>query len=72
MTMAFSRASPLSNFRLNFKEPPVPGCETLPDQSDEYWQCYIRHLSITIYHPVGTCKMGSINDPLAVVDPHLR
>ena len=30
----------------------------------------IRQLSVTMYHPVGTCKMG--NDPLAVVDPKLR
>jgi choline dehydrogenase-like flavoprotein len=31
---------------------------------------FIRNHAETIYHPVGTCKMG--NDPLAVVDDRLR
>ncbi|MGB6653409.1 MAG: GMC oxidoreductase, partial [Xanthobacteraceae bacterium] len=24
------------------------------------------------HHPLGTCKMGTASDPLAVVDPELR
>ncbi len=28
--------------------------------------------SITVHHPLGTCKMGLASDPLAVVDPALR
>ena len=31
----------------------------------------LRKRADTIYHPVGSCKMG-VNDPLAVVDPELK
>ncbi|MBN9231140.1 MAG: choline dehydrogenase [Legionella sp.] len=41
-----------------------PGSEV---QSDAEIKEYIREKSETIYHPVGTCKMGI--DPLAVVCP---
>jgi len=30
---------------------------------------HIRQRGDTIYHPVGTCRMGAAGDPLAVVDP---
>lgn len=39
-------------------------------QTEEQLAEAIRQQVQTIYHPVGTCKMGS--DPLAVVDPQLR
>jgi choline dehydrogenase-like flavoprotein len=41
-----------------------------PDCSDEALIADIRARSDTIYHPVGTCRMGT--DPDAVVDPQLR
>ena len=27
-----------------------------------YWQCYVRHYAITVYHPVGTAAMGTVTD----------
>jgi choline dehydrogenase len=39
-------------------------------QSDEAISSYIRSACETMYHPVGTCKMGT--DSMAVVDPELR
>ena len=41
-------------------------------QSDEQLLDYARQRSTTIYHPSGTCKMGSANDPTAVVDHKLK
>jgi choline dehydrogenase-like flavoprotein len=39
--------------------------------TDEDIRHVLRERVDTVYHPVGTCKMG-VNDPLAVVDPHLK
>lgn len=47
-------------------------CSQHEFRSDNYWECIIRHISTTEYHQCCTCRMGSTNDPLAVVDPQLR
>lgn len=51
---------------------PIPGCAKLQWLSDDFWKCMARHYSQTIYHPVGTNKMGPGSDPEAVVDSRLR
>lgn len=50
----------------------IPGCQHLELLSDEYWACKARHYSMTIFHPVGTAKMGPDTDPMAVVDSRLK
>ena len=40
------------------------------NESDDAWRELILNRLETIYHPVGTCKMG--NDEMAVVDNELR
>jgi 4-pyridoxate dehydrogenase len=40
--------------------------------SDADLDAHIATNSITVHHPLGTCKMGLASDPLAVVDPELR
>lgn len=51
---------------------PMPGCEHLDFESDDYFECAVRHFTFTIYHPTSTCKMGPSWDPTAVVDPRLK
>jgi choline dehydrogenase len=41
-------------------------------QSDEAVDAWIRSVAETIYHPVGTCRMGADGDSMAVVDAQLR
>jgi choline dehydrogenase len=47
----------------------MPGADVADDAGIDAW---IRAKGETIYHPVGTCRMGRIDDPLAVVDKDCR
>ena len=38
-------------------------------QTDAQIDGFIRAHAESAYHPCGTCKMGAVDDPLAVVDP---
>jgi choline dehydrogenase/4-pyridoxate dehydrogenase len=49
--------------------------ETAPGStknSDEDIDDHIRNTSITVHHPLGTCRMGPESDEMAVVDPELK
>ena len=47
----------------------APGLDVVTDEQIDAW---VRSTAETIYHPVGTCKMGTADDALAVVDAELR
>ena len=70
--LALSETKAFQELGSRFYTKPFPGCEGYTLWTDDYWGCFIRHYSLTIYHPVGTCKMGPSSDPTAVVDPRLR
>ncbi|MEM7300636.1 MAG: GMC family oxidoreductase N-terminal domain-containing protein [Pseudomonadota bacterium] len=61
-----SRAEPLKSM---ITEEYAPGA-SLPDDDYDRVLDWARDNSTTIYHPTGTCKMGS--DPQAVVDARLK
>jgi choline dehydrogenase len=41
-------------------------------QTDDELARLAGDIGTTIFHPVGTARMGRLDDPLAVVDPELR
>jgi choline dehydrogenase len=54
---------------------PYVGHEIQPGsaaQSDAELDDFIREHAESAYHPCGTCKMGAVDDPMAVVDPECR
>lgn len=51
---------------------PIQGCTEYIWGTYEYFACLLIEYTATIYHPVGTCKMGPEWDKDAVVDPKLR
>ena len=63
MTRAILQAPALAKYR--HKE-----LYTKDGMSDAEWESHIRSRADTVYHPVGTCRMGV--DDAAVVDPQLR
>lgn len=47
-------------------------CDHYQFKSDKYWRCYITYFTGTMYHHVGTVKMGVENDAKTCVNPKLR
>nr|CAD7452119.1 unnamed protein product [Timema tahoe] len=50
----------------------LAACRGSEFKTREYWECAVREMTYTTYHPAGTCKMGPSTDPMAVVDPELK
>ncbi|XP_025414038.1 uncharacterized protein LOC112686115 isoform X2 [Sipha flava] len=67
----FVETKALSKFDATFNTKHIPGCKNYNFGSKLYWECYVRHITLTSYHPVGTCKMGDINEQ-SVVDHSLK
>ncbi|XP_060524438.1 glucose dehydrogenase [FAD, quinone]-like [Cylas formicarius] len=72
MAVSIAQTERFKRYAVKMNTIPFPGCEQLTFGSDEYWACSVRHLSTTLGHHVGTCKMGPPTDQYAVVDNELK
>lgn len=71
-TIALSKTKAFRRFGSRLHDIPIPSCAKHGFGTRDYWRCATRHITLTIYHHVGTAKMGPASDPTAVVDPRLR
>lgn len=63
--------APLREFLLRrFIAPDADPADILPDP--KRLEAWIRANATGFFHPVGTCRIGAPDDPLAVVDPSAR
>ncbi|KAK9501339.1 hypothetical protein O3M35_012075 [Rhynocoris fuscipes] len=67
-----SNTKAFAEFNPKLYDKPIPQCAKHGRDSEAYWACHAKYLTVTNYHQCGTCKMGPAGDPTAVVDPKLR
>lgn len=71
--MEMCKTKPMTDAGFAFEEIKYPNCETECEYGTrEYWKCAIKNLATSIFHSVGTNKMGAVDDKTSVVDPTLK
>ncbi|XP_061937759.1 glucose dehydrogenase [FAD, quinone]-like isoform X2 [Apis cerana] len=68
----FLNTETMKKYNMTLYYPNIPGCRHTKPDTDEYWECSLKHLSSTLFHPCGTARMGPANDSSTVVDSRLK
>lgn len=67
-----SKTEPFQRIGTKLHDIPIPTCKQYKFNSDDYWKCALKSLGVTIYHQMGTCKMGPADDATSVVSSELK
>ncbi|XP_055603012.1 glucose dehydrogenase [FAD, quinone]-like [Uranotaenia lowii] len=62
----------LLEFGSKLSEDFAPNCKGFSIETDDFWDCFMKHYIVSAYHIAGTCKMGPDGDASAVVNPELK
>ena len=65
-------SSAFAKYGARFHNKPFPLCRHVEMYTDAYWECFVRAMTTTDHHPVGTCRMGVRGEVDTVVDSRLR
>lgn len=58
----FAETNTMQFIKSTFNPHLPPACKQFEQFSDDFFECLARFYTQTIYHPVGTCKMGPKHD----------
>ncbi|XP_022834554.1 glucose dehydrogenase [FAD, quinone]-like [Spodoptera litura] len=72
LVMKFVNTEAIQKVGGSINENHFPSCENFEIFTDSYFDCYIKHLTLTSYHPVGTCSMGLPDSKNTVVDTSFK
>lgn len=71
LTQKFMKTKAFRDHNVEEIKMDIPECNAIDDHSsDEYYECIVRNIVSTLFHPVGTAKMAK--DSTGVVDSRLR
>lgn len=70
--LAYGKTEAFQKLGAHLNTHQVHGCDQYEIETEAYWRCAVRFLSISLGHPSGTTRMGPDTDPNAVVDHKLR
>ncbi|XP_060857130.1 glucose dehydrogenase [FAD, quinone]-like [Metopolophium dirhodum] len=67
-----AKTDSLREFDSRLHDVPFPVCSAVPRHSDDFWECMVRHYTVSLNNQAGTAKMGPKCDKTAVVNPQLE
>ncbi|XP_008185220.1 glucose dehydrogenase [FAD, quinone]-like [Acyrthosiphon pisum] len=67
-----AETDPLHEFDSRLHDVPFPVCSAVPRHSDDFWECMVRHYTVSLNNQAGTAKMGPKWDKTAVVNSQLE
>ncbi|BES91294.1 GMC oxidoreductase [Nesidiocoris tenuis] len=73
LAQKLTRTEAVKKWDIQMEKIDYPACDKAGAyDSDQYWECMIRHVTGAENHPAGSARMGILPEIGSVVDPELR
>lgn len=72
IALSLMNSTILAKYNISLIDPLIQVCSQFTYISKDYWKCAIQQNTGPENHQAGSCKMGTVDDEMAVVDSQLR